>query len=338
MEQRKIMQLGRSSLVISLPKDWLKRQNLKQGDLVSINIINDGSLQIAPLNFEGNDEKKINLYVDSDQDRNVLTRSIIACYLNGYSDIKLIAKTIFTTSQLMTIRKVSKMLYIRIIESDNKNVSLSALINESKINATTYLQRMYLISYSMCKDVFQALIDHDLNLAKNVYIMDDDVDHFYYLMTRLLKRASLYPAIGRKIDINPIDIEDYLILISRIEHIADHAVVIAEQLISLEGKKFTLPKSIVELIYSVSKFVLDMYEKAFKSFFEKDINTANLVIENLKFVEENIIKIAQESFTNPDMNPITVCSVCTMRDTVKRIADWAVEIAEHAITRAYFNL
>jgi hypothetical protein len=48
MEQRKIMSLGRSSLVISLPKYWVELNELKQGDVVSIAINRDRSLAIFP--------------------------------------------------------------------------------------------------------------------------------------------------------------------------------------------------------------------------------------------------------------------------------------------------
>jgi len=36
MEQRKIMSLGRSSLVISLPKYWVQLNELKQGDVATL--------------------------------------------------------------------------------------------------------------------------------------------------------------------------------------------------------------------------------------------------------------------------------------------------------------
>ena len=48
MDQRKIMSLGRSSLVISLPKHWTQLNELKQGDVVSLAIQRDRSLSIFP--------------------------------------------------------------------------------------------------------------------------------------------------------------------------------------------------------------------------------------------------------------------------------------------------
>lgn len=215
---------------------------------------------------------------------------------------------------------------------------MTVLINESKIKVDSYIRRMYMISYSMCKDIFQALIEKDTSLARSVYTMDDDVDHFTFFLLRLLRRASLNPAIGKKIGVDPVSAQDYTTLVYRIEHVADNAVIIAKQIIVLEGKKLGIPESILNKIYSAGKFATDMYERAFKAFFSGDILSANTVIESQKKIDDAVMEIASESFSIPDLNPITVCAICSMRDTVKRISDWAVNIAEHAINRAYFNL
>ena len=42
------MLLGRSSMVISLPKNWLKLNELKKGDVVSYAIQRDRSLAVYP--------------------------------------------------------------------------------------------------------------------------------------------------------------------------------------------------------------------------------------------------------------------------------------------------
>jgi len=54
MEQRKVMSLGRSSLVISLPKHWVNLNKLKRGDVVSLEVQRDRSLTV----FAGAERKK----------------------------------------------------------------------------------------------------------------------------------------------------------------------------------------------------------------------------------------------------------------------------------------
>ncbi len=50
MEKRKILALGQSSHVISLPKVWLKTNNLNKGDWISVLPQSNGSLFIYPSN------------------------------------------------------------------------------------------------------------------------------------------------------------------------------------------------------------------------------------------------------------------------------------------------
>lgn len=87
MEQRKIMSLGRSSLVISLPKHWTQLNELKQGDVVSMAISRDRSLVVSPGVKKNRETNKITLYVEPNEKDIFVVRSIIACYLNGYSSI-----------------------------------------------------------------------------------------------------------------------------------------------------------------------------------------------------------------------------------------------------------
>ena len=46
--ERRIMSLGRSSMVISLPKNWMQLNELKKGDVVSYAIQRDRSLVVYP--------------------------------------------------------------------------------------------------------------------------------------------------------------------------------------------------------------------------------------------------------------------------------------------------
>jgi Phosphate uptake regulator len=201
MEQRKIMSLGRSSLVVSLPKYWIELNELKRGDIVSMAINRDRSLVIFPGTRKQSELPKITLHVESDKDVSYLIRSIVACYLNGYSQIKLVSDKFFTVPQQKAIRRIVHMLYMRIMEADAKEMLIATLIDESKASIETGIQRMYKISSSMCRDAFTALKNQDAALAKSAYAMDDEVDHFSYFLLRLVRRAAVDPALANQLGI-----------------------------------------------------------------------------------------------------------------------------------------
>ena len=106
METRKLMKLGRSSLVISLPNSWIKMNKLKKGDIVSITTQKDGSLLILPGIRREKPHKKITLLIKQDEDESFIARKIIACYLNGYEAIELVSSKFFSSRQQKAIKKV----------------------------------------------------------------------------------------------------------------------------------------------------------------------------------------------------------------------------------------
>ncbi|NIP67495.1 hypothetical protein GWN63_05575, partial [Candidatus Bathyarchaeota archaeon] len=205
MDQRKVMSLGRSSLVISLPKHWTKLNELKKGDVVSLAIQRDRSLVVFPGTGRKEQAGEITLHIDPEEKNSVIARSIIACYLNGYRGIRLVSQEVFPVVQQKAIRRIVRILYMRIMESDAKSMHIVTLIDESKASVKSGIQRMHTVANSMCRDALNSLGNRDLTLAKTVYSLDDDVDHFSFFILRLLRRAALDPALANQLGLEPID-------------------------------------------------------------------------------------------------------------------------------------
>jgi len=172
-------------------------------------------------------------------------------------------------------------------------------------------------------------------LARAVYTLDDDVDRFCFVLLRLLRSAAIDPALANQLDLDPTDCLDYQSLVYRIEHVADQAANIAKNIVMLSGERRKLPDSLVNLIFVSCSEVVDSYDKAVESFFSKDVTSCNEVIEQQKRIEKLDQEIASKSFLLPQMNAMTICAVCSIRDSVKRISEWAATIAENTIVRSY---
>jgi len=336
MEQRKVMLLGRSSLVISLPKHWADLNKLSQGDLVSLEVQRDNSLLVFP-GIEGKkeEEKKITLYIDPSETEDSIARGIISCYLNGYSSIILVSRKIFSTAQHRAIRRTAGVLYMRIMESDSKNMRLTTLIDESKASILSSIQRMHLIANSMCQDALKSLKDQNADLARTVYSLDDDIDHFCFFLLRLLRTAATDMVLAKQLKLDPIDCLDYQTLIYRIEHAADNVANIVKHIIMLHGRKRNIPDSLITMLFAFGYEAMDAYDKAVNSFFSNDITECNDIIERQKKFEKSDQEIASQTFVTSDMDSETICAVCSMRENIRRIAEWAALIAENTILRSY---
>jgi phosphate uptake regulator len=332
--ERRIMSLGRSSMVVSLPKNWMQLNELNKGDVVSFAIQRDRSLVIYPSAEKKSSPKEITIRIGQNEDEALISQKIIGSFLNGYSGVTLISEKIFSIPQRKAIRSVAGRLYMRIMESDSKGVYLQTLTDESKASLDQAIQRMHLISHSMCEDVFNSLKNNDVSLAKAVFSLDEDVDHFSFFITRMLRIAAQDPVLANELRIDSLDCMDYQTLVYRIEHASNYTADIARHIIMLEGTDQKIPDDLLGLMVSEGIEAVDLYAKAVNAFFSGDVPFSVELMKREQKIEKLDQEIATKSFIGKK-NPELVCAICSIREDIKRIADYAANIAEIAVNRAF---
>ena len=333
--QRRIMSLGRSSMVISLPKNWMQLNELKKGDAVSLAIQRDRSLVVYPSTQKKGTSKEITLRIGQKEEETLIAAKIVGSFLNGYSGITLIAEKIFSIPQRKAIRTISGRLYMRVMESDSKGMYLQTLSDESKASLEQAIQRMHLISYSMCEDVLTSLKNNDIDLAKSVFSLDDDVDHFSFFILRLLRNAAQDTVLANELRIDPLDCMDHQTLVYRIEHAADYTADIARTIILLHGRGQEIPNDVLELMVTAGTTAVDLYVKSVNAFFSKDVPFSVEIMKYQQRIEKLDQEIAVKTFMGKHRNAELICCICSIRDKIKRIADVAASIAEISVNRAF---
>jgi phosphate uptake regulator len=334
MVERRIMALGRSSMVVSLPKNWMTLNELNKGDVVSYAIQRDRSLVVYPGAEKKPLPKEITLKIAQTDDETLITQKIIGSFLNGYSGISLVSEKILSVPQRKAIRHIAGRLYLRIMESDSKGVYLQCLTDESKASLDQAVQRMHLISYSMCEDVFSALKSNDISLAKSVLSLDDDIDQFYFLILRILRSAAQGPVLANELRVDALDCMDYQYLAVLIEHAADYVADIARHIIIIDGMGEKIPNELLELMVDEGLEVTDLYVKSVNAFFQRDVSLSVEIIKQIKRIEKLDQEIANTSFMEKK-KPEFTCAVCSTREDIKKIAVYAANVAEVTVNRSF---
>jgi phosphate uptake regulator len=329
------MSLGKSSLVISLPKEWMQLNDLKKGETVSFNIQRDRSLVIYPSALKKTEIKEITLSVGQNEEEILITQKVLGAFLNGYGGIMLTSENIFTVPQIKAIRNMAGRLYMRVMEADAKCVYIQSLMDESKASLEQAVQRMHLISRSMCEGAFMSLKNKDVALAKSTFSLDDDVDHFAFFIVRILRNAAQNPHLANELHIDPLDCMDHQMLVSRIEHASDYAADITRHIIMLNGANQTIPDDVLALMINAGTEVAELYVKAVEAFFSKDVNAAVGIMKHRQKMDKLDVEITSKSFTGPQKSAELVCGICSIRDNIKRIAHCTFSIAEIAVNRAF---
>ena len=126
MRQRKIISLG-SSFAVTLPKTWVKYNNLKTGNLLTYDIQKDQSLIYRPDKGDIVENELTLLITEKNMDD--IKRGIIAGFLNGNKIIRLNSKTYLTSEQQKLIREIAGRFYMMIVKADYPGITLQTIID-----------------------------------------------------------------------------------------------------------------------------------------------------------------------------------------------------------------
>ena len=334
MERRKITPLGKYSLVVTLPKDWLKMNQLQGGDHVSLDIQQDGSLLIHSSLVEREKQNQIILHIDANEENDMIQRRIIGCYLNGYDKIILKSAKNFTREQQDSIRTIVRSLYMRIFESHANQVTLQAFMDESLASITSGVERMHIITFSMAKDVLNAMKNWDKELARSVISLEEDVDQFLFFLTRLLRIAVHNPSLASKLGVTMGDCFDYHLLVNRIEYVADCLGDIADSLIKLHPYNEMVSEAFMGNLMEMASKATQYFDLAVEGFMADNLeHTGEIINYADDTVKNNEIIETLQYIGKSEKQLVILCN--TLIESYLRILTYAANIAEITIDRHY---
>ncbi len=326
METRKIYVSGGSTYVLSLPKKWVNRTNLKAGD--SLVVTEQGSsLLIETSVIEKKPaikEVKISQLMSSE----ALERLIIAFYLVGYDTIVIKLDRKDHLPYRKSIRKIMDYLIgVEIVEDTDDAMTLEIMVDYKRMMTAQILQRIYSINRSMLIDLGKALKTMDIALAKDVIVREREIDRLYFLVVRQLKSAVEYQQIAEKLGIkNQRDCLGYRIAVKVLERIADHIESIAKSYIQLMEIQKDAP---LEDFIKLNSAIVTIFEKSVQALFTRNHELAEKIFQELKE-----IKSSHSDISNELLQPKNIQSAIlqkTMLDSLGRIASYSGDLAEIAI-------
>ena len=279
-QTRKIQFTGRSSYIVSLPKEWIMDQGIKQGDQVIVTRQGSSVLEIRPINFRRpTTQDAATLVITSKDDKHTITRKLIALYFLRYKTINVKPKNgRVDPNQRIAIRNtVKKILMGAEITADSTNeITIQVLINLVELSIDGAFKRMLHLSKSMQNDALLALKENNKELAQEVLNSDDDVDRFsFYIIRQLtiaIENSHMLEEMGFA---NARDCMGYRIVVKNIERLADHAVSLSQDILDFENP---IPEKIINKIKDMSDFSLNVVDDTCLALFKNDYTGAEKAI------------------------------------------------------------
>jgi phosphate uptake regulator len=328
METRKVYVSGGSTYVVSLPKKWVKKVDLKAGD--SLIVTEQGSSLLVESGVAEKRSKTKEIKISQITSGEALERIIIAFYLVGYDTIRIKLDRKDHLLYRKSIRKILDYLIgVEIVEDTNEAMNLEIMVDYKRMMTTQLLQRMYSINRSMLLDLGKALKNTDIGLARDILIREREIDRLYFLVVRQLKGAVEYQQVAEKLGIeNQRDCLGYRIAVKVLERIADHIENIAKSYIQLvdihRDARF-------DDFIKLNNSTVEIFGKSVNSLSERDHILAEKIFQELKDIKKFHSDISNELLQPKNIHIQSAILQKTMLDSLGRIADYSADLAEIAI-------
>jgi len=327
-EQRKLQVTGGSTFIISLPKNWATKNELKRGSSMVVREEDDGSLTISPASFPKK-EKQEEAYIKVSQTENpeAFMRTAISAYLNGFNILHLHSQgQKVLSSKLRNHLKHFARNYLvgtEIVIDTPTDLTLQVLLNYPELTVQNALSRMAIIGSSMHKEAIIALTKLDYPSAKAVIDTDREVNRFGLYIVRLLKLAVSNQRVVKEIGLtNQKECLGYRLIAKAVERTADHATKIAENTLLL---KDPINEELLEKIATLSGLANLMFENSIGALFKNDFNLAENVIERL----DQVHRLEKETVRHlPNAKVEEVMNLRLIIESVRRTAEYASDISE----------
>ena len=286
-----MLRLGKSSLVVVLPKDWLKELNLKAGDKVTVIQEEDGTLKVAPSSIGSTlGEKKTNtiINIDNCNDENLIERVLVGNYLVGNDYVIITSKkNILDPDYLKSIRKmINKLRGVEIVERTPNKLVLQCVADPVKFTIQNILSRMLSLIVSTLDYIKRGLLEHNKDYLKEVLYIEEEVDRLYWLSVRQILTIQKNRALAKIVGVtSPLHLVGNRTIVKMLEVTSDYLEEVSRDALELEEEKVENAK---DIIADISKFIDDLEDTTsdiIRAYNGLDIKIANDVLNYISELE-----------------------------------------------------
>lgn len=323
-ELRRVQRTSSGTFFVCLPKSWAQRCNLKRGAVVGIS--------------EGANEK---LVIDAKYGSELLPktvilepgpllgREIVANYLLGVDVIRVQGRERIGFEVREAVKStVSGLIGLEIVEEDKSGIVLQCLLEPSGFPPEKILRRAYAIAAGMHRDVINAFVEGEIQLAKSVIARDNESNRLYFLLVRILRTIIQNPSLSEKLGVGPIECLDYRLAASLVEAMGDECVRIAQKTVELKGAK--PDKELGKLFTDFQAVCFEAHEKALTAFLTADIDLAEKVRDMRKIVEKEFACI--EGLAQAQSIDV-VPRILAIASFLRQMYEHSVDISDLAVPR-----
>jgi len=318
---RRLQQIG-SSILVSLPSQWVKSNSLKKGSIVPVDINRDNSISIFPSEDATEKIKEVTIsYSPAAMD--TLVNQVYGAYLLGYDLIRIKGTLQISFDDADRIKKaMRKLVGLEIVDEDALNITAQFLLDANTLDAEKIMRRMSSIVAGMYRDVLEAIRSKENNITKVISGRDDEVDRQYFLLVRLIRSAMMDQKLAGKLNLSNIDILDYRIAANHLESAGDNIVDLAASIQDLSRAR------IADEILEAGLVVERMQENSVAAFVNKNRSESNTVVKMYDNFNR-LMNSVKESVTGKEARNLqSTVAVLNLTYSMDKIARCWIDVAD----------
>ncbi|QMU54059.1 MAG: AbrB/MazE/SpoVT family DNA-binding domain-containing protein [Nitrosopumilus sp.] len=313
---RRLQRIG-SSILVSLPKEWVVANNLDKGSEVEIETGQD-SISISA-NKEVRPTKDLVISYPLPKEENIVA-DITGAYLLGFGVIEINSKSIIPGKDREEIRNsMRRLVGMEIIEEDASHINMQFLLDATTLNPEKILKRMSSIAIGMYDDVSNGLVSDDKSNLQSLSNRDVEVNRQYFLLVRLIRSTLADKRLANAFNLENIDVLDYRVAANILENAGDSIVELSNLIYNT-----SLSKEHSKKIYNVVNNFNKLAEKSIDAFTKPDRLLAIEAISLHKQYEEKL-SLLRNTLDNKKQVPIDFLDIVYM---FERIAQSWADVAD----------
>ncbi|OLS13856.1 MAG: phosphate regulatory protein [Promethearchaeota archaeon CR_4] len=273
---RKLIKWGSSeTLIMSLPRRWVKTNNLTEKDEVQVIYNPDNSLLVLPpLNPAQSEKINVEIQVKEESDQNTIWYELITRYLDGADSISLITKKRFSPEFASQIRKmISTLLGLEILKVESQKIEVTDIMNiqETNIENLVKLISDYTLEFSF--STLSNFKSKNYDNLKEALSIRELVKKYYNRIHRELRKSLTNPSTLIKMNFNTQDVLDFAFFITSVNEVTENLELQINSTLDLR-----LPKE-TGRVFDFMEEICALLKSAIDAFLFKNTKEAIRVLE-----------------------------------------------------------
>ena len=321
-EFRKLQVTGGSTIIVSLPKDWVKSNDLKKGDVVNLEELASGDLRLSPLQGPA---LKQSVTLDCCTYETGLIDLMIGSYLSGADVIRITCGGSISRKTRANVRDFLRDTRgMEIEHDDEKEIRIVSILNPSELKLQVSINRMYLLIASLVNDALDVISGEDLELLSDIEDRERQIDARRLLLERQVAASLQMPSVEKKLAVDRFTAMEHANIARVLERMGDHAtrlaMLVRENSKSIKINDSEMPLSAVPLWAKELKTIVhNMYTRDVAL-----IHSAKLSLARLR----DEVEAAEGELRTGRGSAERLISEFRISESVRRLCAYSVNFAE----------